>query len=651
MLTSHERATIDRVYDALATLIPGFIRSKQQRSMIDAGAEALATKRIAMIEAPTGVGKTAAYLTPGMVLAATRNRRLIVATATAALQDQIASKDIEIVSRAMKLVGIEVKWAVAKGRERYVCPLRLRDQAKAPELFDTDAQKSLATGMHEAISNRSWSGDRDAWSTAVPQPLWRQVSNSRHACLGGRCRLIGECPYFLAVNQAESSQVVIANHDLVLTSLARAEQSIFAEFDRNFYVFDEAHHLSDKALGAFASRATDGIDWAHDLPALLTRAGAGQFKKAAQTEIRALTALLASMRVSFDSLFSGKDTHRFKFGEVPAHLRAAMIQTKSILRRLGDFIAAAEKATELEGLRLSLGIVRGQIETGMDGWGAFCTQDTGKPRARWIERDNGHYAAVTSPFDASGYLRRVLWDNCEGAILTSATLAPLGSFDSTLRSFGLYGDTRVSTVLLDSPFHYRGARIRIPKMRCQPEDVMGHTVEVAQQIRVVSAGADGGVLAIFASVRQLRDVLAMMSDSLRESILVQGDLGIQEILSRNRQRLALGQRSTIFGLASFAEGIDLPGNLCTRVIIAKLPFPSPDEPIIAAASEWLEQKGAKAFPIIILPRGAIRFTQTVGRLVRSANDWGEVIVLDRRLVTKSYGKRMLQSVPMSALVV
>jgi ATP-dependent DNA helicase DinG len=230
-------------------------------------------------------------------------------------------------------------------------------------------------------------------------------------------------------------------------------------------------------------------------------------------------------------------------------------------------------------------------------------------------------------------------------------LAPLASFDSSRRAIGLANDERVTTLRLDSPFDYTKARLRIPKMVCAPEDVAGHTTEVARHIRVIAAGADGGVLVLFASAKQLRDVLDILGEDLRQHILVQGELPVREILLRNRSVLESGKRSIIFGLANFAEGIDLPGMLCTRVVITKIPFPSPDEPLIAAASEWIEHQGYKAFPLVMLPRGVIRFVQSVGRLMRSRSDWGEIIVLDKRLAEKDYGRRMRAAIPMKAVVV
>ena len=650
-LTEQEKDLIRRVYDTLGGLLPGFSPTAQQRRMIAAGANALADGGIAMIEAPTGVGKTVGYLVPGMVLSAMRDKRLVVATATAALQDQIASKDVQLVAKAMAAAGIDSpRWTVSKGRERYICLLRLEQQATAPDLFARDSNLETLDRLRNALRDGEWSGDRDSWPDTLDPALWRGVANSRHSCLASKCSQAARCPYFLASHQAEGSRVVIANHDLVLTSLARTDRSVFADFETNYYVFDEAHHLADKALGAFASRASDALDWTHDFPALLARAGASQFKKAAELEVKALAGILASLRVSFQALANGKNVHRFKFGEVPPQIRAGASQAKAILARLLDYLAQAEKATDSERLRIPLGSARGQIETAIDGWDAFSTPDQGKPRARWVEFDRDQWTAITSPFDAAPFLKRILWEPCQGAILTSATLAPLASFDASRGAIGLRDDERVTTLRLDSPFDYSRARLRIPRMASAPEDAAGHTVEVARQVRLIAAGADGGVLVLFASARQLREVVALLGEDLRQHILVQGEMPVNEILSRNRDLLNAGKRSIIFGLANFAEGTDLPGKLCTRVVIAKLPFPAPDEPLIAAASEWIERQGAHAFPIVMLPRAVIRFVQAVGRLMRSRTDWGEVIVLDRRLADKAYGRKMQAVIPMKSVV-
>jgi len=181
------------------------------------------------------------------------------------------------------------------------------------------------------------------------------------------------------------------------------------------------------------------------------------------------------------------------------------------------------------------------------------------------------------------------------------------------------------------------------------QEVESHTAEVARQVRAIAA-ADDGLLVLFASARQLREVRTRMDGAREGELFVQGELPVQEILAGHREAIAAGARSVILGLASFAEGIDLPGRLCTRVVIAKLPFPAPDEPLVAAACEWIERAGGSGFAAVSLPRGATRFQQAIGRLVRSVSDWGEVIVLDRCLASSAYGKRMLAPVPMRVLV-
>lgn len=651
-LSPDEHNAILRVYAALASRIPGFRPTRQQRRMIEVGAQALSGGSIALIEAPTGVGKTVGYLVPGIVLAQMRGKRLIVSTATAALQDQVASKDIHAVSTAMTEAGMtEPIRTVAKGRERYVCALKLHNQAVMPDLFSTAQQSKLVDHMRERFDASLWNGDRDGLAEVPDEALWRAVSSTRHSCLGRRCSEANECAYFASATRAESATVVIANHDLVLTSLACTERSIFADFESNLFVFDEGHHLAEKALGAFASRASTSTDWSRDLPGLLARAGVGQFKHAADAELTRLRSVLRSLSVSFGQLAGQEQRYRFAMGQTPDHIRAGATQAKEILSRLSEFATRALSANKTETLRVPLGSVFGAIETSADGWSAFCVNDTAKPHARWIERANEHWVAITSPFDAAPFLRSMLWRACKGAIVTSATLAPLGSFQATSASLGLPRQESTVQAKLDSPFDYRRACLRIPKMNAMPSDVSRHTSEVARKLKVIAASAGGGVLVLFASAKQMRDVHELVGEALRQHILVQGQLPVREIIARHTAAISGEQRSIIFGLASFAEGIDLPGALCTRVVIAKLPFPAPDEPLVAAASEWVQQQGGNAFAAVSLPRGATRFAQQVGRLIRSASDWGEVIVLDRRLAQKSYGRRMLSPVAMRVVVV
>lgn len=655
-LSHDEKALMRRLYTELAALIPGFRARPQQREMIAAASNALTTGGTAMIEAPTGVGKTFGYLVPGLVLAVTRKRRLVVATATAALQDQIAAKDQTVLSRALNASGARATVAVLKGRGRYVCPIRLHGKVTRPGLFDDPNCAGPFGQMLDDLERGDWNGERDALNSAVDDAAWAAVANHRRACIGERCRMFARCPYFVAQEAGREATVVITNHDHVLASLANSENCFYAEFERNYFVFDEAHHLPEKAMGAFASRFGTDTSWAEEIPALIARAGARHFKRAATTEVAALRAALTAVAGSITSAAGGRKQVRFPFGRVPSAVRLCGTQVSGICQRLGEFLAAARsvdassggRVKQAEAAQIALGIAVGRVEDLADAWAHFCDETEPKPRARWAERDGEAWSASTSPFDAGPLLDKVLWGKARGAILTSATLAPLGAFDVMRRELGFWDEDAVRCLRLGSPFDYAQARLLVPRMGCLPEDTASHTTEVGRHLEAAARRPDGGVLVLFASREQLQDVYRGLSPELRADVLVQGELPVRAILVRHRERIEAGARSIIMGLASFAEGIDLPGRLCTKVLIAKLPFPSPEEPLVAAASEWIESKGGRAFFSVSLPRAGMRLAQAVGRLMRSETDHGQIIVLDRRLLEQpSYRARLAAGLPLA----
>jgi ATP-dependent DNA helicase DinG len=299
-------------------------------------------------------------------------------------------------------------------------------------------------------------------------------------------------------------------------------------------------------------------------------------------------------------------------------------------------------------MRAEIDQVVAAVDDYINAWHQFAEDDSLFPRARWIEpgpgTSGGQIDAVqicSSPFTAGPVLNRDVWPKIDGAVLCSATLAPFGQFDAMARDLGL--SVRASTLRLESPFDHSRASIVLPRLKSSPEKTTAHTAEVTTLVRQVMTSADGGVLVIFTSRKQMKDVLAAIGNPWRDQILVQGDAPTDELVRMHVERIDAGLPSTLFGLATMSEGFNLPGRLCTRVVMAKLPFPAPDEPIIAARCEWLAARGQDAFREVMLPKVWVRLAQTAGRLMRSETDWGEVLILDSRMRTKPYGKQLLKT--------
>ena len=268
-----------------------------------------------------------------------------------------------------------------------------------------------------------------------------------------------------------------------------------------------------------------------------------------------------------------------------------------------------------------------------------------RPRryARWLNRNLYDVEMVSAPIEPGNILQEVLWQRCYGAVCTSATLTALGRFDRFIERVGLQPD--VSAAVIASPFNYpEVATFHVPAMQSDPRDFDAHTEEVIALIpdllnRHVSA------LVLFTSWRQLNAVISGLPKTLAEGLLVQGEGSKQALLQEHRQRIDEGKSSYLFGVASFSEGLDLPGEYCRHVVIVKLPFSVPDDPVDQAIAEWAEAQGRNAFYEISVPDASLRLVQACGRLIRSEKDYGTISMLDKRIVTQRYGRALIESLP------
>ena len=303
---------------------------------------------------------------------------------------------------------------------------------------------------------------------------------------------------------------------------------------------------------------------------------------------------------------------------------------------------------EAEGWFAVFGAMLSRAEGNQQLWRAYAVSGEADepPMARWINVPGGNgqsgYDLRCSPILAAGILQEYLWDRAAAVVATSATMTALNSFER----FILHSGAPRSGVfkVVPSPFDYSNATLKVPEMDCDPGDPEAHTRAIIELLPDL-LDAETGSLVLFSSRRQMSDVYAGLTDAWRERILLQGDYSKQEILRRHREAIDEGCCSAIFGLASFAEGVDLPGKYCSHVVIAKIPFAVPDSPLEAALAEWVESQGRNAFMEISVPDAALRLLQASGRLLRTETDTGKVTLLDRRVVTRRYGRAILDSLP------
>lgn len=653
-----------------------------QREMIAEIARTLtgAAPRITAIEAGTGTGKTAAYCLAAIPVAKALDKTVVVASATVALQEQIVLRDLPDLARG---AGLEFDFALAKGRGRYICLRRLDEQLHRPEQLTAlnsepgaaADQVAVLGDMAEAFSAGRWDGEMDSWPDGVDPAAWRQVTTDHRGCTNNRCRFFQDCPFFKARNGLDGVRTIVANQDLLLADLRLGGGYILPEPEDCIVIIDEAHHLPAKMQQHFAARAwiKGTAAWAEQVDtavATLTQ------RFARPKELEALArripgeseALKTAMQALGDTLNGldfaqrreGLHTCRFKLGEIDDVIADAARGAGAALSVLGERLRSVHdmlsqvadgelawpKATEADGWLPVVGQLQARGAAAGDLLEDFSAA-TGEAEvavrhARWVNRGDQDLELISAPIEPGQLLREFLWSRCFAAVATSATLTVAGRFN---RFFERAGLEEIEGVRIPSPFDFPSiAVLSVPAMRTDPRNPQAHTAEIARLLPKLLT-REKSALVLFTSWRQLNGVIAALPDSLDEALQIQGERSKQRLVERHRQRIDAGKPSYLLGLASFAEGIDLPDDYCRHVVLAKLPFVVPDDPVEEAITEWAEAEGRNAFFEIAVPDAAIRLVQACGRLIRHEGDHGRITILDRRLVTRAYGRVLLDSLP------
>ena len=662
----------------------GFRARRGQREMIATVARALSgpVPRVAAIEAGTGTGKTAAYALAAIPIGKASGRSVIISTATVALQEQVVLRDLPDLQNN---ASVRFDFALAKGRQRYVCLKRLDDnlqndaQQQLIPTFDTvDAEgRALYEQMLGRFGAGEWDGEIDSWDDGVEQDLWRGVTTDHRGCSNNRCSYFKQCPFFKARGALEGADVIVVNHDLLLADLSLGGGAVLPAPEECIYIIDEAHHLPGKTQQHFTHRMRlrGTVSWldtvATGVASLTQRFGRPRELEPLAQGLSADCSLLSEAvnrlseqiaELPFDARDDDLLTYRFAYGAVPGELTGL----------------AAEALPTAESIESVLGDVRDMLQEVLDGdrqWNnAFEAEDwlgavgqfqaraeaitgvlhdysrAGEPvdgaapdRARWINQQYEDYEMISAPLLPGELLLATLWNVASAAICTSATLTAAGSFDSFLERAGLPEGAVAQRI--PSPFDFaRIATFRVPDMRTEPRDFAGHSQEVAELLPGLLAERDSA-LVLFTSWRQLKEVRALLPIDLSDSIRWQGSGSKQKLMSEHRASVDAGEAAYLAGVASFAEGVDLPDDYCRHVILIKLPFSVPDDPLDQALAEWVESQGRNAFMEISVPDAIIRLVQSCGRLIRHEGDHGLITCLDKRLVTKRYGRTLLDSLP------
>ncbi|MDG2019244.1 MAG: ATP-dependent DNA helicase DinG [Porticoccaceae bacterium] len=692
MLEETTKKTIQQAYRQ-------FLKSRNlqprqgQKQMIAAIANSLshndADKRLAAIEAGTGTGKTVGYLLSALPIARELDKTVVIATGTIALQEQLILKDIPDL---LKACDWDYQVALVKGRGRYVCNMRLEqclDAIKSKEaglfLFEDELQfnpndqsEDLFQELSESLEDGSWDGDRDAWDSRIPDADWRALTVDHRQCSGRRCQFVDQCPFFKARGELEEADCIVANHDLVMADLALGGGAILPPPEDCIYIFDEGHRLGETAVKHFGAqcRINATVNWLERLPKQI-KGQAPLFEKettitemlprienGAKEIMDLLTVAYPVFKDYLDKLEDDRQLYRFPQGDVGEGTRELAQNISALTSRWMRRVEVLRDALNEALSDKDYSVPTSDIELFYQQVGSWLTKAEGLlalwdrlkqplannavPLACWLRLDdtgsgNLDIAINASPIQATDILREQLWGCCYGAVITSATLRSLGTFNSLKRETGIPETAQFLSVA--GAFNYtEAATLRVPSDCIEGNAIDQHTDYIAENLATMVEDKVG-TLVLFSSRRQMEEVVDRLDSDLQHISLVQGKYSNREMVRLHKERIDQGKTSVLIGLASFAEGVDLPGDYCKHVIIAKLPFMVPDDPLHQALSEWIEDKGGNSFFDIALPIASLRLIQACGRLLRTENDTGAVSILDKRLLTKRYGGQLLDALP------
>jgi ATP-dependent DNA helicase DinG len=595
---------------ALAVELPGYESRPGQLAMAAAVRSALDERRALLVEAGTGIGKTLGYLVP----AALSGKRVVVSTASKALQEQIIGKDIPLLAR---IIGRPVKAAVLKGVANYVCLRRYSETA--------DADDPDLTRVSEWLP-RTLTGDR-AELLSVPEeaPVWRLVTTTPDARLGPRCPFFERCFVTNARRAASKADVIIVNHYLYFADATLRAQYPGAAVlpDHDAVVFDEAHALEEAATEYF------GVSFSSLRLAALVRDAERDLDTPLVADVHARgDTLLAALRRKLEAV-AGRVA-------APADLfadgrRAAWFDLDGALEGL---VAHATRRADVDEDEAAAAIARRANALRSDL--ATVAEGDDRKHVRWAEVRGRALFLHASPVDVAPLMRSHIGDT---AVFASATLTAAGKFEYIRDRLGLPEDTEA--VSIPSPFDFASqSMLYLPRDLPFPDDPT-FTEAACTRMAELAEITNGRALFLFTSWRALRLAAAILRPKLPYPVLVQGDSPKTALLDEFRRDID----SVLLATSSFREGVDVPGEALSLVAIDRLPFQPPDDPLAAARAARLEERGEDPFMRLQLPRAAIALKQAFGRLIRKRDDRGIVAILDARIVTRQYGKELLATLP------
>jgi len=608
--------------------------------MADAVESALERERHLFVEAGTGTGKTLAYLVPAVL----SGRKVVVSTATKALQEQIFVKDLPLVAEALAAHGVRFRAAMMKGLGNYLC-LRRMHEARAS---GTRAMDAVLDRIVE-WSRETETGDRtELVDLPEDADAWRDVASSSETRIGSGCQHFEACFVTRMRKEAEEAQIVVVNHHLLFADLAlrsgprAAHASVLPPYDA--LVFDEAHQIEDVATDFFGVRvSTARVEaLARDAERALGSANALETMKSGPVR-----STLEGMREAARGLFTqlalrttpGESRRTVTAEDVTPQVRAAhealdlRLEALEVIARARSEEAMAMIARRTADLRHDL---RGIIAAA---WARPGDEREVSDLVRWIDVRQRSVSLGASPVDVAATLRSRLFDRVSSVVCTSATLAAAGSFHFAKARLG--APPEAEELVVESPFDFASrSALYLPDDLPEPADPAFDSA-AAERIAELVRLTGGGAFVLCTSTRAMKALHSLLRSSIDNPLMMQGERPKHLLLSRFRS----SGHAVLVATMSFWEGVDVPGWALRLVVMDKIPFAPPNDPVVAARCARLDREGGNGFTQYSVPSAAMTLKQGFGRLIRTQADAGIVAVLDRRIVRKGYGRALLASLP------
>lgn len=658
--------------------LPGVDRREGQELLAKAVYDAIEAKNALAAEAPTGVGKTIAYLLGTLGAAKSLWRKppvIVVSTGTVTLQEQILRSDLPKLARA-GLIDLQ-RVSLMKGRARYFCAAAAEayiDRAQTTtQQADMFSEVPLASFLHQVdevkkllkdFKSKTWRGDRDSLEEEVPK-VWNQVAAQSSSCTRSACPHYSVCPLYRDRRASADAEIIVANHDIVLADLMQRKEGLpLIPREDIIYVFDEAHHLPEAAI------KYDTVEWRIEQENPI-------FEMSNETRLtifnsHLMTDALAEEKIDYNALNIDLLTDLFNQIEIRcfdleiAQLRRLKVKPSDMQIMFGRYFAEIKEIASpaLLNWRKTVLVLRGLLKPNPEERDNFDKQiqfligQAGRivaflseimwnldrlgdddDRVMWISKawDDCH-TLHSAPLEGSKILEDVLWSTGFNVIMVSATLKTMGSFERFAEQVAAPSTLR--TLEVPSNFPFEQSNLVFQDMANSPKD-KGWTNEFAASFQE-QFNAKEGTLILFNSYTTMKEAMAKMPETIRSIALIQGTQANSKLIKQHKQRIDAGQGSVLVGVASFAEGLDLPGNYCTHVVIARLPFGNPDDPI---TEERQARGGEDFFERELLPDVALKLVQMVGRLMRRESDRGRITVFDKRLWTTKFGNKLQACLP------